>query len=472
MQPNPVNQSVIIENIVLYLRQKNRDEKLIREIEEGICAGITSLWLYSKWLQTQPNPDDKPIDNYAWFTATIKSIAAWDGRKETSPPEFERFISQIESLQSTNKYLRVASGNLDKIIEDTKGRKPKKEYSIASLLTLNQLKQLLQKEGVIQEDRLIDIGSPDHATGLFKHGGSYYFFNPNNDAGEVKAASADEVAKLIFDANFYTVQEHPFKIIPPDYNKPSPLGFRMFSFDDKPITPYPIQRDVLEQIKPTLQPIKGYALGYSGLDVAIQLDSVESVEYFLEKGFDPNGVNAFGNTPLMFAARQGSFNTANRLLRIDAVKENINQTNDNHYTALMLAVLNNNTEIAAILLERGADPNVASLDNVTALIFAAKNGNVEMVKMLLRNGANPNASNYGGKNALMYAVKNKHFEVAKILLQQPHHETMTASFATSSPISAIRMALATRKIKKTIREKTVEIEPQLVQQKSSPKIKT
>lgn len=56
------NQHEIKKKIQLFLEQTGRDKEFIKEFEQGYCTGISSLWLYAKWLQTQPKTFNKQIN--------------------------------------------------------------------------------------------------------------------------------------------------------------------------------------------------------------------------------------------------------------------------------------------------------------------------------------------------------------------------------------------------------------------------
>lgn len=65
-----------------------------------------------------------------------------------------------------------------------------------------------------------------------------------------------------------------------------------------------------------------------------------------------------------------------------------NMYEDHRSTALYSAVVNRNTEAAAMLLEAGANPN---LDIFNPLLVAVRKASMEMVTLLVKHGANVNA---------------------------------------------------------------------------------
>ena len=93
-----------------------------------------------------------------------------------------------------------------------------------------------------------------------------------------------------------------------------------------------------------------------------------------------------GFTPLLFAARHGR--VENALLLLDA-GANINESAPSGESALVIASFSDQSEVAALLLERGADPHDASA-GYTALHTAVVRGDLELVKALCAEGVDPN----------------------------------------------------------------------------------
>jgi ankyrin repeat protein len=71
-----------------------------------------------------------------------------------------------------------------------------------------------------------------------------------------------------------------------------------------------------------------------------------------------------GLTALMFAARQGSFESARVIAEAGA---DLDHANPDGMTALLLAVINDNIDLAAMLVDHGANPNDGSLYEVVQL---------------------------------------------------------------------------------------------------------
>jgi ankyrin repeat protein len=113
-----------------------------------------------------------------------------------------------------------------------------------------------------------------------------------------------------------------------------------------------------------------------------------------------------GFTPLMYAARQGASAAVQALADAGA---NLDLTTPDGMTALTLAIINAHYDTAAVLLEKGADPNIADASGMTPLYAAIdmhtlpwmqgrpkpKNhgrlGPLDIARLALERGADPNA---------------------------------------------------------------------------------
>ena len=390
----------------------------------GHCYGLSVVWLYSKWLQFE-HPEKASVYNDDWYKSTVTDIfGSWsncDNIKKFASLVKELQISQAKGSDFFEKEMRRV---------DTDGKNIQKEYSIASLLTLEQLKQLL-REDIIYDHKLILICSHNHATALFKDRDDYYYFDPNCPTGEHKVSSTDDVAELVFEAN-------NFKL-----TKPSPLALIVFSFDERAQN-YPLQEEILDRINPSLVSDNNYADEMTGLHLAAKHVCIESVRYFLSKGVNIDECDAMGWTALEFAAQSGSLEIIG-LLYEERARLIKNYKNDGSIslrsaaeyghletvrlllekgvdpnsvnTALMFAAKNGHLEIVLLLLEKKAEPNWVDRKGYTTLMYAAKNGHLEIVRLLFGKGANPKLITRIGFTALMFAAKNGHPEIVQLLLE-------------------------------------------------------
>ncbi len=501
-----VDQGVIRANIEAYLRSNGRNEavaaKFVTAAGKGHCSGISPLWLYAKWLQTQPkryfpkkNPDEQsvaiPRDDYDWFKSTVELISNWqepemeiqiqlnrlaklsyreamarlEELSKTKPQEatrlrklmednkqIDRFISHISFFFDSFEYLSISNIKLNSLLQDTREeRSLKQEYSIASLFTRNQVRQLLETENIIQEGKLILVTSHNHSTALFKTREGYYYFDPNSKTGEVFARSADEVAKLIFDANF---SDHTAASLV-KYDNPYPLIFNMFSFDETISKPYPTQKEVLDRINPALVPIlnrdlyliPGFPRDLSGLSMAAKSGCIESVQYFLDRGCDINITDEVGYSPLRYAAYYGHFDIVKMLLNRGAIVKASDfhtsielfilalrngdletakrfETEVDGRIVLSTAIIRGYIDIVTYLLAKGTDFTATDTTKKTPMIYAVQYGNTDILRLLLDKHrskfgqANLDERIYDGKTMLILAIEQGNIGTVVELLTQ------------------------------------------------------
>ncbi|OLD13041.1 MAG: hypothetical protein AUI50_01565 [Crenarchaeota archaeon 13_1_40CM_2_52_14] len=121
--------------------------------------------------------------------------------------------------------------------------------------------------------------------------------------------------------------------------------------------------------------------GFAIVALTAYLGQKETTEYLIGKGAD---VNAVARNPTGF-------------------------------TALTGAVANNHTEIAKLLVKRGAQVNYRYEGGFSPLMAASEHGNVELVNFLLANGADPNAKTGDGNSPMSFAKKGNHVGIMEAL---------------------------------------------------------
>jgi len=92
----------------------------------------------------------------------------------------------------------------------------------------------------------------------------------------------------------------------------------------------------------------------------------------------------------------------------------VNEQDENGWTALHFAAQNNSVPIGKLLIEAGADIEAKDSYGNTPLFRAtfASHGDCRFIKLLLINGADPNASNHHNVSPLMLARKIGNYPVA------------------------------------------------------------
>jgi ankyrin repeat protein len=139
-----------------------------------------------------------------------------------------------------------------------------------------------------------------------------------------------------------------------------------------------------------------------------------ALEMIAKKSADVNAAEADGSTALLWAANLNDADLAARLLQAGADPKVHNQLGS---TPLAEAAFNANTGMIKALLDAGADPNAAGPDGQTALMVVARTANVAAAKLLLDKGANPNVQEaQHQQTALMWAAASSQGSMVRQLL--------------------------------------------------------
>lgn len=116
---------------------------------------------------------------------------------------------------------------------------------------------------------------------------------------------------------------------------------------------------------------------------------IEILKMTLAAGADLKSTNRYGGTALIPAAHHGHAEAVKILLATAIDKDHVNKLG---WTALLEAVILGNggpahTEIVRLLVEAGANVNLADRDGVTPLTHAKRRGYREMMRILEAKGA-------------------------------------------------------------------------------------
>src|SRR5690606_144539 len=131
--------------------------------------------------------------------------------------------------------------------------------------------------------------------------------------------------------------------------------------------------------------------GETALMTAARTGDVETIEVLIGAGADLNAVEGWrGQTALMWAAAENNAPAVEILLAAGAALDATSA--DGEFTALKFAVRGGAVEATRALLNAGADVNDTMRDGTSMLVLAVTNAHYELAAVLLDHGADPNAA--------------------------------------------------------------------------------
>jgi uncharacterized protein len=168
---------------------------------------------------------------------------------------------------------------------------------------------------------------------------------------------------------------------------------------------------------------------------AAVLGRADLLEALLKAGADVESPNADGQTALMVVARTSRVDAARLLLKYGAKVNAVEQWRGQ--TALMWAVAQKQPAMVAELVKAGADVNARSTVNnwerqvtaepraiyrpaggLTPLLYAAREGCAECARLLVDAGADPNLADPENISPLLMAVINTQWDTAQYLIKK------------------------------------------------------
>ena len=145
-------------------------------------------------------------------------------------------------------------------------------------------------------------------------------------------------------------------------------------------------------------------------------DTEKAVELVLNDGLDINTPALCNRTPLMWASLSSSGELIETLIDLGA---NVNaQRTDDKEAPLTLSSGWLNFMAVNLLLNHGADANIAAANGYTPLHWAVMKGNQNLVKLFLEKNALVNTQNANGNSPLHTAVSNGFFDITKLLVKK------------------------------------------------------
>lgn len=167
--------------------------------------------------------------------------------------------------------------------------------------------------------------------------------------------------------------------------------------------------------------------GETALLIAAKRGNYEAAQTLLTKGAYVDAQNHHGETALHLASKNNHEQIVGLLLKEGASIV----VDDENWTALNWAVVNNKIELLTMLLEQYTDFDIGNIDRDRALFLAAHEGHKDIVKKLLDNGVNVDAKDETGSTALDFAVSAGHKETVNVLLENDASVIITDDYENS-----------------------------------------
>ena len=197
--------------------------------------------------------------------------------------------------------------------------------------------------------------------------------------------------------------------------------------------------------------------GETVLMTAARTGNAQAVGVLLEAGANVNARESWrGETALMWAAAEDHGEIVNVLTRHGAAADaqsntltfpNVRYNLATHatlpppqggFTALMFAARQGALEAATALADAGADLNLQDPDGTPALTVAIVNGHHDVARVLLERGANPNVADIAGMTPLYAAVELHTAEM------YPERRALRRSSGSFSTLDLVKLLLAKR----------------------------
>lgn len=152
--------------------------------------------------------------------------------------------------------------------------------------------------------------------------------------------------------------------------------------------------------------------GETPLFLAVVYGLRENATFLLQNGSSPDSQNDEQDSPLVAAILNDQYDLATLLLRYNAT---IDQTGQLNRTALHESAFLGLENFVYLLLESGANPNACDVKKKTPLALAAQNGHLNVVEVLLQKGADVGCESESG-TVLFEAAASGNPDIISLLL--------------------------------------------------------
>lgn len=152
--------------------------------------------------------------------------------------------------------------------------------------------------------------------------------------------------------------------------------------------------------------------GYTALHRASHCGDIQVVKTLIAAGANINARTKENATPLLVSIDMGCGKPEITMALIQAGAD-VNMAESDGDTAIVIAATETSFDVFSELLKRGANPNAQGMNGETALHYAAMNNVLDRVELLLQFGARADIQNSASRTALEFASP----EAKKLLTQ-------------------------------------------------------
>ncbi len=155
--------------------------------------------------------------------------------------------------------------------------------------------------------------------------------------------------------------------------------------------------------------------GFTALMMALSKEEIHQdvIKFLTNAGANLEIQNKRGATVLMLASQINNL-TITKLLLDNKADANVIS---NGVNALMISCVENNEQVALLLIKYTEDLDIQTIDGNSALLYAVNNNMYDVAKSLLSGGVNPNVSNNNGDTPILTALYKSDFEIIELLLK-------------------------------------------------------
>jgi ankyrin repeat protein len=150
---------------------------------------------------------------------------------------------------------------------------------------------------------------------------------------------------------------------------------------------------------------------HTALMWAVDRDDAAIMKLLIAKGATIDAATRIGQKPVARPPGTGGGSHGVGIVRSGVPPQGEQQPTPGGLTALLLASRGGHLNAAKVLLEVGADVNLADPNGMTPLLMALTNGQIDVAKHLLDHGADPKRGDWWGRQPLWAAVDVRNLAV-------------------------------------------------------------